>query len=219
MKILLWVVFSVFLALTVFSYCYWQDGSNIKKSVEDDVSSLNIEKLQEDLKSNLFFNSNEIEYTMKLKAALSAFHDAEQGMEQYRKLNKFLDTNSPTLRELATKIIKRYGESKVYIDSVIYNGTEDFNYSFYYLKGCIYYRHLTLLSGKDDAKELFDQCLKSFKESLKYKPKDVNAIINIELLLNGRTSAEPHAGKNPNIPQFLPNSGNWQGPGSPKGQY
>jgi hypothetical protein len=65
----------------------------------------------------------------------------------------------------------------------------------WYTKGCIYFRHLQLLSTPDNAEETFLNSLNAFKNSLKYKDKDLNSQINIELLLQQKEKMMAQAKK------------------------
>jgi hypothetical protein len=118
----------------------------------------------------------------------------------------------PPLHPLVVKNLdmafKNYKEAKELCDKIqTQPDNNNFNFSMNYFKGEVYYRHTQLLSTPETAKELFDQTLVSWKHALRYKARDIDTVINIELLIKNQQqmlsgAVQPGA----NRPQMLPAS-------------
>ncbi len=77
-----------------------------------------------------------------------------------------------------------YNEARAYIDSIQSDAeSTEFNFVYNYVKGSIYYRLMQMTREQDIAKGFFEKSLESYTTALKFKPKDTNTEINIELLL------------------------------------
>lgn len=89
----------------------------------------------------------------------------------------------PLALSLLKEAIELYKNCKEECDKLVENEDIDFNFALNYLKGEIYFRNLELLATPETMKELFEQTIGSFKNALKAKPRDIDTIVNIELLL------------------------------------
>jgi tetratricopeptide (TPR) repeat protein len=67
-------------------------------------------------------------------------------------------------------------------------GNPNFDYHMNYLKGEIYYRILELMADPDSAQELFNQTLTYYKYALRSRNRDVNTVVNIEILIKNQSS-------------------------------
>ena len=104
----------------------------------------------------------------------------------------------PLTIEALKKATDLYEEARKEIDKLTENDDPEFNYGLNYLKGEIYYRFLEFLSDNDTVQELFNQALNYFKIALRYRPGDINTVVNIELLIKNQS-------------QMLANANNPQG--------
>jgi hypothetical protein len=64
----------------------------------------------------------------------------------------------------------------------------DFNYNVNYLKGEIYYRFLELIADQETSQEIFNQTVTYYKQALRYRPNDINTVVNIELLIKNQSN-------------------------------
>lgn len=116
----------------------------------------------------------------------------------------------PPLHPLVVKNLeeafKMYKEAKELCDRIQQQPDDNnFNFSLNYFKGEVYYRHTQFLSTPETAKELFDQTLVYWKHALRYNARDVDTVINIELLIKNQQqmlSGAVQPGNN--RPQMLP---------------
>ena len=116
---------------------------------------------------------------------------------------------APPLHPLVVKNLEAAFESyklaRELCDHIQQTGNDNFNFSLNYFKGEVYYRHTQFLSTPETAKELFDQTLICWKHALRYKPRDIDTVVNIELLIKNQNqmlsnSVQPST----NRPQMLP---------------
>lgn len=109
-------------------------------------------------------------------------------------------TYHPLTMETLEKAISYYEQAKKEADKLSEGSDADFNYSLNYLKGEIYYRFLQFLSDAENAQELFNQTLGHYKVALRYRPGDINTVVNIELLIKNQSSLLSNA-NNPQVKQ------------------
>jgi len=116
----------------------------------------------------------------------------------------------PPLHPLVVKNLeaafKQYKEAKELCDRIQQQPDDDnFNFSLNYFKGEVYYRHTQFLSTPETAKELFDQTLIYWKHALRYKARDIDTVINIELLIKNQQQMLSGAIQpGTNRPQMMP---------------
>lgn len=116
----------------------------------------------------------------------------------------------PPLHPLVVKNLdaafKNYREAKELCDRIQQQpDSNNFNFSLNYFKGEVYYRHTQFLSTPETAKELFDQTLVCWKHALRYKARDIDTVINIELLIKNQQQMLSGAVQPGNQrPQMLP---------------
>ncbi len=66
-------------------------------------------------------------------------------------------------------------------------GDDKFKFHLNYIKGEIYYRTLQFMSDKESSKEVFKQTVTYYRQALKYRPNDINTVVNIELLIKNES--------------------------------
>lgn len=99
----------------------------------------------------------------------------------------------PVAQALADKAMPLYEEMKKRIDKMSnIDGDDNYNFAFHYTKGEVYYRYMQFFGTQETIKELYKQTVNEFKLALRYKPGDVNTVINIELLIKN----DPGGGQN-----------------------
>lgn len=150
-----------------------------------------------------------LEPVLQLAIAIAIFEDGEFNLAKAIEVNNALalppgppppgptlfdspkSPPPPPLHPLVVKNLdaafEHYKEAKESCDRIQQqSGNNDFNFSLNYFKGQVYYRHTQFLSTPETAKELFDQTLVCWKHALSYKTRDIDTVINIELLIKNQ---------------------------------
>lgn len=110
--------------------------------------------------------------------------DPENHVEQLPQPQQY----HPLTVEMLKKAVDFYERARKEADKLAEGADADFNFSLNYLKGEIYYRYLELLADNDTAQELFNQTLNYYKLALRYKPGDIDTVVNVELLIKNQSS-------------------------------
>jgi len=134
-----------------------------------------------------------------LRLTILTFQEAEKLLEEAASMHRTLgedgDELHPMVNRLLTRAIKKYEESKRIVDNLgEMEDEDDYNFTLNYVKGEVYFRHLQLLRTPETANALFKSTVNYFKFALRYRPRDTNTVVNIELLIkkqNQFASANP----------------------------
>lgn len=90
----------------------------------------------------------------------------------------------PAAMAMFEKAVPLYHNAKKEMDRLSEaKGDADYNFRLNYIKGEVYHRYTQLFATQETAKELFNQTVTYYKTALRYKPADINTVINIELLI------------------------------------
>lgn len=144
-------------------------------------------------KASLLFKQGEL-YLEKAKLIEKALEAPETPPVQGQPLPERPPLNRLTLENLK-KSFDAYENARKEIEKYIEIGDNDFDYNLGYLKGEIYFRYLQYLSTQETSEELFNQTLLNYKQALKYKPSDIDSVINIELLIKNQMSLMGNASR------------------------
>jgi hypothetical protein len=172
----------------------------IIESLMPDLSKQNREKLAPYIslkKASLLFNqgeyylrrAGEIESSVaepKQPPMISDDPENHQGVEQLPSPQP--QQYHPLTVEMVKKAVDFYERARKEADKLTESVDVDFNFGLNYLKGEIYYRHLELLADNDTAQELFNQTLNYYKLALRYKPGDIDTVVNVELLIKNQSN-------------------------------
>jgi len=148
-----------------------------------------------DFPDDLFYDIKNI---MKFKIATNYCAEGERSLEiaksLYFSINAGLPDLKPPVQAELDKAIKGWNDAKKYIDQTKEMDDVNFNFSLNFLKGNIYFR-LLQMADSNKAKDYFDKCLTSYKDALKFRHRDVNTIINIELLIKASQNMSSSEGE------------------------
>lgn len=90
----------------------------------------------------------------------------------------------PSVQVIAEKAFTMYEQLKTRIDKLPeIPDDNNYNYTLHYMKGEVYYRYLQFHSTQQTAPEILKQTVNEYKLALKYKPGDVDTVVNIEILI------------------------------------
>lgn len=154
-------------------------------------------------KASLLFN--QAEYYLRRAAEIESsvvapepkpmpmVEDFENPVEQLPQPQQY----HPLTVEMLKKATDLYERARKEAEKLTEGADIDLNFSLNYLKGEIYYRYLELLADNDTAQELFNQTLNYYKLALRYKPGDIDTVVNVELLIKNQSSLLANA-NNPN---------------------
>jgi len=169
----------------------------IIESLITDLSNQNKEMLSPYVslkKASLLFNRGEyyLKKAIEIESAVVIQQPAGPPMEDPDNPNGELIQAPRQYHPLTDEMLKKatdlYEEARKEADKLTEGADNDFNYSLNYLKGEIYYRYLELLADNDTAQELFNQTLGYYKIALRYKPGDIDTVVNVELLIKNQSS-------------------------------
>ena len=134
-----------------------------------------------------------------LRLAILTFQEAEKLLGEAGSMHRTLGDDDgelhPMVNRLLNKSIRKYEESKRIVDNLgEMDDSDNYNFALNYVKGEIYFRHLQLLRTPETANALFKSTVNYFKFALRYKERDTNTVVNIELLIKKQSqfaSADP----------------------------
>jgi len=172
------------------------DHIEVIESLMPDLSKENREKLVPYIslkKASLLFNQGEYYLRRAAEIEGSVVEPKQPPMEQDDPENQVEQLPSPQQYhpltvEMLKKAVDFYERARKEADKLTESADADFNFSLNYLKGEIYYRYLELLADNDTAQELFNQTLNYYKLALRYKPGDIDTVVNVELLIKNQSS-------------------------------
>lgn len=181
---------------TVFKvYAAQERTENVKKSINDVTSLAEIVKVEQSIKNLPVSQQEKFQPYLGIKKAIILFIAAEDFLKKAAEIESAVSLDSSAQKPLnpfTLQMLQKAGElyEAARKEADRYNETPDntFNYNINYLKGEIYYRILQFMSTDENAQELFNQTLAYYKLALRYRPADINTVINIELLIKNQNS-------------------------------
>lgn len=217
-----WVIglSSLCLALVIFSYFHrkereMEDNSiyqalqlqEKQKKINDYIERINgakntteLTQLENELSKLDLWVADDLMKYIKLRQARFQFYKAEEDLQIAVDLETALAPDNRTeLNPLTVAALKKavvgYDEIRKQADNLSDGSNMDFNYHLNYLRGCVYHRILQFASDETNAQELFNQTLQHYKNALRYRPSDINTVINIELLIKDQNELANNAGQ------------------------
>ena len=162
---------------------------------------------------------------LNLKIARWHFLLAEEKIYRARQLAELTEEDSsPFVDHYINESFAHYQKAKEKIDELLEATNDDvYNFHLYYTKGNIYYRVLMFLAKQDEAMEIFNQTALAWETALRFKNKDVDTEINLEVLYQKQRqlTGMPQRGRGERVRMLpiLPKPGPGIGGGVPHGHF
>jgi len=161
-----------------------------------------------------------------LKFAQRHYLLAEAKIWRARRLVELTEgDDSPFIEHYVNESIDHYQKAKEEIDALLEATDDDvYNFCLYYTRGNIYYRVLLFIAESDEATEIFNQTAAAWEDALRFRNKDVETEINLELLYKNRDQLMgngPGRGRGEKVRMLplLPQPGPGIGGGVPHGHF
>ncbi|MFH1759071.1 MAG: hypothetical protein ABH822_00735 [Patescibacteria group bacterium] len=149
----------------------------------------NLQLIEQSIKQLKKEDERELRPQLDLAFAEYYFQEAEDNIFRARSIIEATGESAEKdgVNVIADQYINRafdyYRQAKEKIDALPeIVGNDGYNFHLYYTKGNIYFRYLLLMAQREEALEIFNQTAQSWGTALRFKEKDLDTEMNLEML-------------------------------------
>ena len=126
---------------------------------------------------------------------------------------------NPIAEKYISESFRYYRAAKKKIDALEKSASDsEYNFHFFYARGNIYFRYLSLIAEEGEMQDVFNQTVLAWREALVYREKDIDTEINLEILRKNQDQMMKNAtGGSYERMKMLPQQG--VGLGKPRGVH
>jgi tetratricopeptide (TPR) repeat protein len=160
---------------------------NLNDANSDDLKYKNFEALA--------IVDNRYKSYVDLKKVINEFREGQEILSKAVELQSSLTPDGLNMEKFHPLVNKRIEEamgffekSKIKSDQLDELAMDnEYNFVLNYTKGEIYYRYLQFFGSPETALELFNQTVTYYRNALTYKPRDIDTVVNIEILIKEKS--------------------------------